>query len=441
MLGISVAPPAGFAPIPFARKFALNLDLNLKSGSAGYTRPYFSRPDLEQPFYDIAIPADRNAAQTMLPFDPAMWMRFDGLALSTRQIAATDHGPLVTVPPVSVSLSLAAGLIPVPARKFSLDVTVSTQSVEAVAGTLKLKLPSGWTAEPADIPFSVDSVRSKRSLRFEIDPAKVETGQHYMLSAVAEVDGKDYAEGYRAVGYPGLTYTNYYTPATYKATAVDVTTAPKLRVAYLPGTGDEVPAFLPNLGVTATILNAADIAALKPGAFDAVILGVRAYAAHPELAGAGSKPLNDFAAAGGVILVQYNSASDAAGTAPFPFVIPGDSAHNVVEEERPVRILAPNAPLLNWPNKITASDFDHWIEERGHGFASTWAPEYRPLLEMHDQGQDPQEGGLLVANVGKGAYIYCALALYRQLPEGVPGAYRLMANLLSYAKNPERSQK
>jgi hypothetical protein len=101
-------------------------------------------------------------------------------------------------------------------------------------------------------------------------------------------------------------------------------------------------------------------------------------------------------------------------------------------------MLQPANALLAWPNRITSADFDHWVEERGHGFASEWASEYTPLLEMQDAGQDPQRGGLLVAPVGKGAYIYCALALYRQLPEGVPGAYRLMANLLSYAKNPHR---
>ena len=103
-------------------------------------------------------------------------------------------------------------------------------------------------------------------------------------------------------------------------------------------------------------------------------------------------------------------------------------------------MLEPQAPLLNWPNRLGVADFKGWVEEWGHGFASTWAPQYQALLEVHDPEQDQQKGGLLVASVGKGAYVYCALSLYRQLPEGVPGAYRLFANLLSYGKNPERGR-
>jgi len=109
---------------------------------------------------------------------------------------------------------------------------------------------------------------------------------------------------------------------------------------------------------------------------------------------------------------------------------------NVVEEADPVTLLVPRSPVLAWPNLITSADFEGWVEERGHGFARSWAPQYQPLLEMHDPGQDPEKGGLLFAHTGKGYYIYTALALYRQLPEGVPGAYRLLANLLSIGKNP-----
>jgi hypothetical protein len=163
---------------------------------------------------------------------------------------------------------------------------------------------------------------------------------------------------------------------------------------------------------------------------------VRAYAAHPDLAGPGSRALLDYATNGGVVLLQYMTARFGDAEAPFPISVPGDPAHNVVDEAQPVTLLAPDSPLLTWPNRITPADFDHWIEEWGHGFAASWAPQFTPLLEVHDPGQPPQQGALLVARTGKGLYIYCALALYRQLPEGVPGAYRLLANLISAAKNP-----
>jgi hypothetical protein len=355
-------------------------------------------------------------------------------------------------------------------------------NVDTIEGSLAAHLPSGWQAsvkrgggvaggvagvalaKPVRIQVGGAAPKSVRSeepeptrtaqpktdfrlnsdnaghaqFNFDLAPGSLQPNAAYPISLSATANGHTFEGQYRRIGYDGLTHTIQFIPAQVRVVSVDVKTASDLRIAYVPGTGDDVPEYLRSLGVFTTFLGPGDVTAEKLAKFDAVILGVRAYAAHPELAGAGSKPLNDFAAGGGVVIVQYNTASDATGTAPYPFRLPGDQAHNVVEEQWPVKVIAPEAPLLNWPNKITAADFDHWVEERGHGFASTWAPEYQPLLEMHDPGQDPQEGGLLVAKVGKGAYIYCGLALYRQLPEGVPGAYRLTANLLSYAKNPSR---
>ena len=264
------------------------------------------------------------------------------------------------------------------------------------------------------------------------------SGETIDAKAYGRYEARNYLEAFRAVGYPGLTFTNFYAPATFHTSTVDVKTAPGLRIAYLPGTGDDVPAYLPYIGITPTILKIKDLNASTLANFDAVLLGVRAYAAHPELAGEGSKPLLDFAADGGVVIVQYNSGGSSGKAAPFPFELPGDSAHNVVVETQPVTILSPQNPLLKWPNSLDSHDFDHWSEEWGHGFASSWDPKYETPLEVHDPDQDPQKGGLLIAKTGKGAYIYCAFALYRQFPEGVPGAYRLMANLLSYVKNPSR---
>jgi hypothetical protein len=161
------------------------------------------------------------------------------------------------------------------------------------------------------------------------------------------------------------------------------------------------------------------------------VLGVRAFAAHPELEAANAKLL-DYAAAGGTVIVQYNTGEMPAG--PYPMSL-GES-EKVVEETARVTLLDGEAQALRWPNRITPQDFDGWIEERGHGFMDTWDPRYEALTEVHDPGQDPQKGGLLVAKTGKGSYVYVAYALYRQLPEGVPGAYRLFANLLSLGKKP-----
>jgi hypothetical protein len=173
-----------------------------------------------------------------------------------------------------------------------------------------------------------------------------------------------------------------------------------------------------------------DIVGGKLSGYDVVVLGVRAYAANPGLAAANGRLL-EYAKNGGVVIVQYNLGPFEYG--PYPYSL--GSAEKVVDETAAVQLLMPENPVLNWPNKITPRDFDGWVEERGHGFMESWDPQYQALLETHDPGQDPQKGGLLVAKTGKGAYVYVALALYRELPEGVPGAYRLFANLLSLGKN------
>ena len=173
-----------------------------------------------------------------------------------------------------------------------------------------------------------------------------------------------------------------------------------------------------------------DVAEGRLSGYDAVVLGVRAYAAHPGLAAANGQLLH-YAKNGGVVIVQYNLGQFDFG--PYPYSL--GSAEKVVDEGAPVQLLMPENPVLSWPNKITPRDFDGWVEERGHGYMESWDPHYQAPLEMHDPGQDPQKGGLLVAKTGKGAYVYVALALYRELPEGVPGAYRLFANLLSLGKS------
>jgi len=253
-----------------------------------------------------------------------------------------------------------------------------------------------------------------------------------MLTAVVSQNGHDYSEGYRAVGYGDLPRTNYYTPAALRVMPVDVTTAPGLNIAYLAGTGDDVTTALNDLGVTVHTIAVADVTPDKLKQYDAVVLGVRAYEAHRELLAA-NDTLNAYAAAGGVVIAQYNTRLPA-GVGPYTLTL--DHTENVVDETTPVAILDPQDPLLSWPNKITAADFNGWVEERGHGFMSSWDAHFKPLLESHDPGQQPQKGGLLVARTGKGAWIYLGFALYRQLPEGVPGAYRLLANLISAGKEP-----
>jgi len=428
----------------------------LLPAEADITRPYFGRINSEEAIYRLD-PTDprRNAPATPAPLTVLLKFEDAGVPIELRRIvAAASTSKALPQEQVSIVPRLAISLSPAIAvdstsekRLMPIETTITVQSnVPGTQGSVGYHYPGDWKVSIGKPDFSFSNSEQPSHIAASVLPVGLVSSKspfddlHVRFIADENPRPKrdiGFDKGYRSVGYPGIPHTNLYRLADLRVVGVDVTTAPQLHIAYLPGTGDEVPQFLPSLGITPTILKPSDLTLANLKQYDAILLGVRAYAAHPELSGSGSDPLNAYAKQGGIVIAQYNTSFNPA-SAPFPYSLPGDSAHNVVEEDQPVHILAPESPLLTWPNRITPADFNSWVEERGHGFASDWSPEYQPLLEMHDPDQDPQKGGLLLAKVGKGAYIYCALALYRQLPEGVPGAYRLIANLLSYAKNPHR---
>ncbi len=217
-----------------------------------------------------------------------------------------------------------------------------------------------------------------------------------------------------------------------KTTGVDVRIALGLKVGYIMGSGDDVPAALEHLGVKVSFLAPADIASGDLSKFDVMLLGVRTYAARPELFTYNNRLL-DYVKNGGVLIVQYNTPEFDHNYGPYPYKM-GSNPEEVTDEASRVQILAPSNPIFNTPNRITEKDFSGWVEERGSKWMNTWDARYEALLETHDQDQEPQKGGLLYAKYGKGVYIYNAYAFYRQLPEGVPGAYRIFANMLSLGK-------
>jgi hypothetical protein len=269
---------------------------------------------------------------------------------------------------------------------------------------------------------------------FSVSPDLVKPAE-YTITAVAEYKGHSYNEGYSLTGYPGLRPYPYYRPATYRAVGVEVKTAPGLKIGFLPGTGDDVPKALDNLEQNVRVLASSDLTSGDLSGYDAIILGTRAYAVRADLKAANGR-LMEYVKNGGVLIVQYNLQDFDHNYGPYPFEL-GGNPQKVVDENSAVTLLDPSNPALRWPNRISADDFKGWVEERGHGFMRSWDARYTPLVETHDPDQDPQKGGLLLARYGKGFYIYDAFALYRQLPEGVAGSYRLLANLVSLGKNPE----
>jgi LmbE family N-acetylglucosaminyl deacetylase len=424
------------APVAIAARFNVTVPAD-----AELTRPYFSRKDEEQAYYNLDNPKFRGESLAPYPLAASVRLSYRGVPLRIEQVVQAMRRiptlgvvaePLLVGPAISVTVSPAAGAVPVGAKSFAFSCTVHSNVKGPAQGTLRVQLPAGWRSQPESAPFSMARDGEDHTITFSVLPDVVKPGE-YKITADAEYQGRHYRDGYRLVGYPGLRPYLYYRPAVYRAVGVDVKTAQGLRIAYLPGTGDEVPQALENLGQSVRILAASDIAQGNLSGYDAIILGTRAYAARAELKAANGRLL-EYVRNGGVLIVQYNLQDFDQNYGPYPFSL-GSNPQKVVDEFSNVRLLKPESPVFTWPNRITESDFAGWVEERGHGFMQTWDPRYEALLETNDPGQDPQRGGLLLARYGKGAYIYGAFALYRQLPSGVPGAYRILANLVSLGKN------
>jgi LmbE family N-acetylglucosaminyl deacetylase len=397
------------------------------------TEPYFTRPNTEQPYYDIANEKWRE--RSFEPYPLAAWadFTFDGVPIRLGMVVQTlarvsgvggVYEPLVATPAIGVRVEPEARILPLDGSPLPVKVIVHAQ--HAAEGTVDLKLPKGWHADPAQKEFRLKNAGDSEPLVFSVTPAGDAQTRAYAIQAVAHVGGQSYSIGWQSIGYPGLRPYNQYKPAELRTRKVDVKVAPGLRVGYVMGTGDLVPEAIEALGVSPHILTESELASGDLSQWNVLVIGIRAYSAVPELATIQPR-LDEFVENGGTLIVQYQSNTF---PAPLPLTM-GRFPERVVDEQAPVKLLDPKSPLFNWPNQISEADFDGWYEERGHGFLEHWDAGYMALTETADPGQDPQKGGLLLLHRGKGTYIYMAYALYRQFPELVPGAYRLLANLLS----------
>jgi len=409
---------------------------------ANLTKAYFWRPDEEQPYYNISDERFLTLSLPPYPLSASARVSYQGADFEISKVVQTNQRiegtgmvqqPLLMAPPISVWVARAAGAVPLTASSFAFTCTLHSNVKGPAKGVFRLSLPPNWKSVPPECPFSFARDGENEDMTFQVKPQSIQE-KDYEIKAIAEYQNKTYEQGYKLVGYPGVRPYPHYRPAEYKAVGVNVKTAPDLRVGFFPGTGDDVPRALEDLGLHPQILAAGDLQSENLGQFNVIVLGVRAYAVRPDLRAANNRLL-DYVKNGGVLIVQYNLQNFDGDYGPYPFSL-GENPQKVVDEGSTVRLLDPQSPALTWPNKITAADFHGWQEERGHGFMEKWDPRYKPLVETHDPNQNPQSGGLLLAHYGHGIYVYEAFALYRQLPAGVPGAYRILANLVSLGKNP-----
>jgi LmbE family N-acetylglucosaminyl deacetylase len=301
-------------------------------------------------------------------------------------------------------------------------------------GELHLELPPGWRSEPEQFPMEFTRRGEKQDRTFKIIPSGLQEGRA-TIRAVFAWDGEKFSEGYTLVTREDLGSFYYYQPARQRVSIVDVQVPHDLKVGYIMGAGDDIPAVLQQVGMNVTLIPAEKIATEDLSKYATIVLGIRAYDTQKDVA-TNNKKLLDFVSAGGTLVVQYNASTgdfNAGKFTPYPAEL---SRTRVSVEEAPVDILAPDDPIFHSPNTITARDFDGWIQERGLYFMSTWDDHFTPLLSCHDPGEQAQKGGLLRAQYGKGTYIYAGYAFFRQLPAGVPGAVRLFVNLLNAGHTP-----
>ncbi|MGZ7064839.1 MAG: PIG-L family deacetylase, partial [Candidatus Aminicenantales bacterium] len=302
-----------------------------------------------------------------------------------------------------------------------------------VAGQVRLKGPDQWKVSPASLPFSLTGKYEECEVTFDVTPPKA--ADESDLAAEAEVGGETISREIVEISYPHIHRQVYFPESRFKVVKLDIKTDGK-RIGYIMGAGDEVPKALQNLGYDVVELSDEMLENADLSPFDAIITGVRAYNTRDVLRLVKERLLQ-YIDRGGTLVVQYNVASGplADRIGPYPFTIGRD---RVSVETAPVVFLAPDHPLLNVPNRITPKDFEGWIQERGLYFASQWDEKYETVLACHDPGEPDKKGGLLYARYGKGIFVYTAYAWFRQLPAGVPGAFRLFANIISAGKTTEK---
>ena len=322
-------------------------------------------------------------------------------------------------------------------RRKAISVTIANNQKGPVAGTVSLGVPAGWQADPASQPIRFAREDEETTVQFTLaPPAGVAPGEVAVTALVTTEAGERSDVGYQVVEYPHIHRRHVVVPAAVRVKVLDITVAPGLQVGYVMGVGDKVPEAIEQLGAHVTLLDAGMLASGDLSQFDVIVLGVRAYERRQDLR-AHNQRLLDYATGGGTVIVQYQRTEfNQAQYGPYPAKT---TSERVTDENAPIDVLVPEHPLFNTPNRIGPETWQGWVQERGTYFLGERDPRYVDLVRSQDPfpyNAGPKTGILVEARVGRGRWIYTGLGLWRQLPAGTDGAYRLMANLISLGKQP-----
>ncbi len=413
---------------------------------AGYSAPYWLQEEHSQGLFVVKdenlIGKPENTPAVMVNF--AFLVAGELLILQvpvvnkwTDPVKGELWQPFEITPPVSLTLDEKVFLFP-DALPRPVRVRAKSYSGAALNGTLQLQLPSGWRSEPATHPLALGKRGEEHTYEFKVFPSsEIFTGK---ISTSLVIAGKTFSQSVQTIAYDHIPTQTIMPPASANVIRMDIQKAGN-RIGYIKGAGDDVPAALRSLGYEVWEMKNEEIVPANLQTLDAVVLGVRALNTNERIRYF-MPALLDYVKEGGTLVLQYNTQFgmeiEANAFSPYPLKI---SRERVTEEDSPVTILNPAHPLLKYPNAITADDFKGWVQERGLYFPGEWGPEFEPLLSMNDQGEPARKGSLLVAKYGKGTYIYTGLSFFRELPEGVPGALKLFANLVSAGKTEQANGK
>lgn len=434
-VAIAIAPPAPGATSegtlrtnePWSASFAMPIPKD-----AELSHPFWLRQDPEKGAYradrryvgaavapdPVAVPLVATIAGQPIPFMAPLTYRW------TDPVQGERFRPFELHPPVTANLSAGVVIFP---RAEPKRIRVALRSeVDDAKGTVRAIAPKGWTVAPPASPFAIAKRDDEQFVVFIVTPpAAPAEGE---LTVTIETAGwAPYSLSHATIDYPHIPVQTLLPHAHAKLVRAEIATDGK-RIGYVMGAGDEVPEMLRQIGYEVTLLSDEELEVSDLSSYDAIVLGVRAYNTRKRLPQLQAR-LFEWVRRGGTLVSQYNTAErDLPALAPLPLRISRD---RVTVEESPVTILAPSHPLLTTPNAIGPADFQGWIQERGLYFPDQWDPAYEPLLGMADPGEPEKRGALLFLRHGEGAFVYAPLSFFRQLPAGVPGAYRLFANLVA----------
>ncbi len=390
------------------------------------------KPTVDEPvdeFDEAGKVCARVKFESILDFSPMPCTRIFSIESSS---VSANRVPLRVVPAYTLSVEpkQAVETLPNQHKPFDVFLRVHSYSTKPAKISVGLNVPDGITAS-APVELAFDGIGDQYA-KFTITPPANLASGNFTITAYAKRGDESFSTSLEPL--PSMPSILWSEPAQCLVHAFDINVPPNLRVGYISAEGEPIPDALKRLGINVAMIDATALNFGDLSKYDAIVVGVRAYELRPELPGA-NKRLLDYVSNGGTLVVQYNRdfVWDKLQPAPYAAKI-GSPTPRVTDETAEVRFLQPNDPLLNSPNKITAADFNNWVQERGLYYWSIFNSHYTPLLTMHDPGENDLNGSLVYARYGQGTYIYTGLSFFRQLPEGNSGAYRLFVNLISASR-------